>query len=119
MKITEPSILIRINQKYQEGMSGQALLEITRGIWKVGARREKAQYAFAVYQGIVKEVYRIKSWHPQGTLKYQTRKDFTSTGRWEFDGELAPQDIRDKYVDESVSEFFPRNAQNPIKYVNC
>ncbi|MBI5847819.1 MAG: hypothetical protein HZB31_07720 [Nitrospirae bacterium] len=50
MKISEPSILIRISQKYQDGMSGQALLEITRGIWKVGTRREKAQYAFIVRQ---------------------------------------------------------------------
>jgi hypothetical protein len=119
MNISEPSILIRINQKYEEGMSRQALLEVTRGIWKVGSRREKAQLAFAVYKGVVKEVYSIKSWHPQGTLEYQTRNDFVSMGRWEFDGDLAPADIRDKYIDKSVEKYFSPHAQNPIKYVNC
>lgn len=119
MIISEPSILIKINQKYQDGMTGQYLLEVTRGIWKVGSRREKAQLAFAIYQGIVKEVYSIKSWHPQGTLIYQTRKDFVSKGRWEFDGKLASDDIRDKYIGKSVAKYFSSHAQNPITYVNC
>jgi hypothetical protein len=121
MNISEPSILIRINKKYHDGISRKQLFEVTRGVWKIGLRREKAQLAFAVYKGIVKEVYVISSWHPAGTLQYQTRTrtDVAYPGRWEFDGKLASQDIRDKYIDESVAEYFSPHAQNPITYVNC
>jgi hypothetical protein len=119
MEISEPAILIRINQKYREGMSGQELFEITRGVWKLGSRRENALLAFAVYKGIVKEVYLIDSWHPAGTLPYRTRKDVHIPGRWEFQGKLAPDAIRDKYLDESVEVYFSKNAQNPIAYVDC
>ncbi len=102
MEISEPAILIRINKKYHENMSRLELFEATRGVWKVGLRREKAYLAFAVYRGIVKEVYAIHSWHPTGTLRYQTRDDVNAPNRWEFEGELAPQDVRDKYIDPST-----------------
>ena len=97
-------------------MSAQELLEATRGIWKLGKRREKAKIAMAVYQGIVREVYRIKKWFPAGNLTYQTRadKDFKNSGRWEFDGEVA-EDLRGQYLHKSVG----KSGQNPIRYVNC
>lgn len=46
--ITEPAVLIRIPKLFTEGMSTQALYEATRGVWKVGDRRESARYALAV-----------------------------------------------------------------------
>ena len=55
--IVEPTILIRINQFYRQGMSGKELYEATRGVWKVGIRREKVRIAMAVFKGFVKEVY--------------------------------------------------------------
>jgi hypothetical protein len=62
--VTEPSILIRINRLYRYGMSIQELYEATRGVWKLGTRRVQAHYAFAVYRGVVREVYQIEGWHP-------------------------------------------------------
>ncbi len=97
-------------------MSSEELYEVTRGIWRVGERnRNKVDYAFSVYQGIVLEVYRVKQWYPAGTLKYKTRdsSEFNTTGRWEFSGSVA-EDIRAQYVDFSVG----KAGQNPIRYVN-
>ena len=65
--IEEPVILIRINKLYRHGMSDIELYDATRGVWKVGARRERASYAFAVFEGIVREVYKINEWFPAGT----------------------------------------------------
>jgi uncharacterized protein len=64
--IHEKAILIRINRLYRYGMSEVELYEATRGVWKIGKRREKADYAFAVFRGIVKEVYKITQWFPAG-----------------------------------------------------
>lgn len=42
-------------------MTKRELYEATRVVWKIGERRNNAQYAMAVYQGIVREVYKIES----------------------------------------------------------
>lgn len=55
--ITENVIAIRINQAYRENMTELELYEATRGYWKVDVKRaEKAQYAFSIYKGIIKEL---------------------------------------------------------------
>jgi hypothetical protein len=115
VEVRHKAILITINQLYRSDMSQKELYEATRGVWKIGPRREKAEYAMAVYQGIVLEVYRIKKWHKAGTLPYQTRdtKGFKSSGRWEFDGAPA-EGIRTHYINKSVG----LGGQNPIRYVN-
>jgi hypothetical protein len=121
VEIDEPSILIRINRLYRYGMSPEELYETTRGVWRAGSRREAAELAFSIYRGIVLEVYTIQTWYPAGTLHYKFRpiEHVRRPGRWEFQGEVAPKEIRDKYVDKSVANYFPRRSQNPIKYVNC
>lgn len=116
VKVVHKAILITINKLYRSDMSSEELYEVTRGIWRVGERnRNKVDFAFAVYQGTVLEVYRVKQWYPAGTLKYKTRdsSDFKDSGRWEFSGSVA-EDIRDQYVDFSVG----KAGQNPIRYVN-
>jgi hypothetical protein len=108
-------ILITINKRYRSGMSPQELYEATRGVWKIGSRRAGAEYAMAVYQGVVREVYLIGSWHSSGTLIYETRAEENTKidGRWEFSGKVA-DDIRNIYV----GNFVGKGGQNPIRYVN-
>ncbi len=116
VKVLHKAILVTINSLYRSDMSKEELYETTRGIWRVGeTRRNKVEYAMALYQGIVLEVYRIKQWYPAGTLKYNTRdsSDFKSSGRWEFSGSIA-KDIRGEYIGFSVGKAY----QNPIRYLN-
>jgi hypothetical protein len=116
-KVKHRTILITINRLYRSDMSAEELYEATRGIWKIGARRSQAELAMSVYQGIVREVYRIRRWLPAGTLKYKTRdsRGFKSSGRWEFEGEVA-RDVRDQYKDFSVRHLLGKKSQNPIRY---
>jgi hypothetical protein len=109
------TILITINKLYRSKMTPLELYEATRGTWVVGAHRFRAEYAMAVYQGIVREVYKIDKWHPAGTLEYQTRDSstFKGNGRWEFSGNVA-DDIHQEYIGFSVG----KGGQNPIRYVN-
>ncbi len=119
-KINEPAILIRINRLYHYGMTDTQLYDATRGIWKVGSRREKAEYAFAVYEGIVREVYAIsRPWLPAGSTYFARRPSgYGSRDRWEFVGTLAEDRIRNKYRGKYVGHYFKQGAQNPIAYVN-
>jgi uncharacterized protein len=116
IKVHHKAILITINKLYRSDMSPEELYEVTRGIWRVGVvNRNKVDFAMALFQGIVLEVYRIEQWHPAGTLEYSTRdsSDFKTSGRWEFSGSIA-KDIRDEYIGFSVG----KAGQNPIRYVN-
>ena len=97
-------------------MSELELFEATRGIWKVGPKRDRVDWVFSVFQGVVMEVYRVERWVPAGTLNYETRdkRRLKRAGRWEFEGEVAEESVRKRYVGKRV----PMTGRNPIRYVN-
>lgn len=101
--ITEPAIIININRKYRRFMSDDDLYNATRSAWKLGMKKNKAQYVIASYRGLVREVYKIKSWHQVGD-------------RWEFVGEIANDEAGEKYRNQSLSNYIRKGNQNPIKY---
>ena len=111
-------ILIRINQLYKVGISPLELYESTRGVWRVGANRDSASYALAVYKGVVQEVYRIQAWFPAGSTFYSTRAvdALAAEDRWEFVGAVAEDSVRKRYIFKSVDKRLPDGAQNPIAY---
>lgn len=116
--ITENVIAIKINQAYRENMTDFELYEVTRGYWKVDVKRaEKAQYAFCIYKGMIKEIYKIIQWLPAGTIPRPTLPNAeTPADRFEFIGEIAEENIRDKYIDKSVANLYRKGEANPIKY---
>lgn len=116
VNVRHKALLFTINKLYRSDMTPEELYEATRGIWRVGRRRENAEYAMAVYQGIVREVYRVHKWHPASS-KYRTRSDISEQklrGRWEFEGKVADEDIRREYLGFSVG----KGGQNPVRYEN-
>lgn len=121
--IDENVIIFRIT-KYQLGMSATEIYDLTRRCWKVNVEKaRKADLAFAVYKGIVLEVYRIAEWVP-GHSTYNSipvsdeikRRD-EQEGRWEFVGHVAEDNLREKYVEKNVSGFFKRGNQHPFIYI--
>jgi hypothetical protein len=117
-KIKEPGILIRINKLYRYGMSPVELYDATRSAWKVGPRRDDAKLAFAVYEGVIREAYKITGWFEAGsTYAHQhAGRAVSRPGRWEFVGVIADDRIRKRYVNRFVG--FAPGAQNPVSYVN-
>jgi uncharacterized protein len=73
-----------------------------------------------VFEGVVREVYSIASWHHGGTLQYSTRPadDVDAPDRWEFSGEIAPEPFRSRYRFRSVAAYFKPGLQSPVVYVN-
>ncbi len=123
MKIDEAVIAFKLNKTYKPTMTPMQLYDATRHSWKVGERRNSAEYAFAVFQGEVKEVYKIAIWLPQNsTLNTKDKENIEdktiNTDRWEFVGTIAPEKIRYKYIGKDISDFF-KSKQNPVAYINC
>ncbi|SJM72828.1 hypothetical protein [Psychrobacter piechaudii] len=120
VEITEPSMVIRISQAYREDVTPQELYDVTRSAWKVNLDRANTiDYAFAVYKGEIKEVYKVAGWHEAGTTFVPVREDIIGSGRFEFVGTVAEDAIRDKYLNKSVKHMFKKGAVIPTMYVNC
>jgi hypothetical protein len=122
VEIEVPAILIVINRAFRFGMSPQEIYDATRSAWKVGHKRERAKYAFAVYRGVVREVFVIEKWLPGGSTMRSTDYDGRHDridGRLEFVGQVAEPVVRDRYVGHSVVRYFKTGNRNPILYVNC
>lgn len=122
--ITENVLLIRINQQYHYGMTDFELYEATRTCWVVNQEKaDKLQYAFAVYNGMIMEVYQITAWLPAFSTMNSRNIDTDimerniARGRKEFVGIIAPNEIREKYVGGIVSDLFAPGNSNPIMYV--
>lgn len=124
-KIREPSILIRINQVYRYGMSPVELYDATRTSWKVGERAKKAQLAFAVFEGTIREVYRITGWLQAGSsfnVHFEGKKREVRD-RLEFVGTLAEEVTRKRYINKYVGLLFTPEKQHeensPHRYGQC
>lgn len=126
-RIDDPVVAININRQYPRVNGADDLFQATRSMWRLNRERaNKARYAFAVYQGEIKEVYEVERWVPatEATRRYWRERenlqgdDFRHThdGRSEFSGKLAPDAIRKKYVGKRMPV---RHSQNPIRYFNC
>jgi len=116
-------LLIRINQLFRHGMSPEELYEATRGVWKIGARRNSVRHVLALYQGVVKEVYAVEGWEPANWRVYRFRADELKArekqdvGRWQFGGSVAKEPIRGRDLGKDVSKYLVKGAMNPIQYV--
>jgi len=116
--IKEKVILIKLTDTFRYNMDPIELYDYTRGIWMVGSRREKADYAFAVYDGVIQETYRYKAHTTFSTrITAESWKKF-SDKRWEFVGDISAL-MQKKYKYKSVVDYYKQGARNPIRYVNC
>lgn len=113
--------LIRINRRFERGMTDDELYEATRAWWRIGSRSRNLgaatapEWAFAVYGGVVRAVYRIdgwESWTDDGAPEHANRN-----GRWAFRG-TRNRRMEEIYLNGDVSEYFGV-SQNPVRYVNC
>jgi hypothetical protein len=106
----EPAILININQKYLDNKNNpEKLYEATSKYWRVDIRRSNSiALACAVYRGIIREIYLVRQWKKAENI-YLDRAYFI--------GEVAPEQIRNLYINKSVEQYTKGNSQNPINYV--
>jgi len=125
--INEPAILIRINQAFRYSMTPMELYDYTRGHWVLNPENARnAKYAFSIYKGIIQEVYEVAGWFSAGTtFSVRENNEYVKRdagdrvdNRFEFVGNLAPQNIRDKYILKSVEHLFKNGNSNPIMYLN-
>lgn len=107
--IKDRVLLLNINQTYREWMTEEEVLQIAYRAWGVDAKRMKnAEYALAVYQDEVKGVFKIISWY----------RDKVEPKKWAFEGEIAEESIRSKYIGMRGLRW-EQGYMDSFIYVNC
>ena len=93
------------------------LYERVRREWAVSLGRVRnIRLALGVYDSKVVEVYRVAGWFHTGELMRPDGDIPPAEGRVEFVGNLASDDLRERYKDRLVTDLF--HGQNPIRYVS-
>ena len=124
--IIHPVIMFKLTQSYEQAMEPWQLYAVTRGQWKMDINKAKQfKYALACDAGLVVEVYEIETWHQSNEtmseeeLLYRRAKGLHAgeTGRIEFVGKIAPEEIRKQYNKTNVVKYWGR-SQTPFKYIN-
>lgn len=108
IEITEKVILIKINASYHDGMSKDEIFKATKGNWKLSLEKARnTEYVFSIVNGTIMEVFKTLSWN-----------QCCDSDRISFEGIIAPDNVRDKYIDKSVKHFYTKGEANPCKYLN-
>src|SRR6266699_4312369 len=102
-------VLIRLNNSFGRSVGdAEQLYDATRRWWRVGDRARDLgsarapEWAMAVYQGVVRAVYRIEGWEqpPQAQIGGDPKHE----GRWGFFGTPDPS-MEALYLHRDVSSY--------------
>lgn len=121
-RVVEPVVLVNIAREWDPALSPDDLYERTRRYWHCAPQRHTADYAMVVGDGVIREVYRIDSWHEVDMATEQLdpgRKGVDQplphhTKRQAFEGHVA--DEMRHYIGQSVRHLV---GQNPVRWLNC
>lgn len=117
-KIGEDCILININKKYKRGIGGQSIYLTTKEIWTIRKNRlPQIKYVLSEYKGLVVEVFKVNEW-------YEKERGYTPLAKrfgemkigYGFNGEIAPNEIRNLYLNKSISHVKKKGAASAIRY---
>ena len=107
----EPVILLNIKNQFYRGIGATELYKITRGNWSVNLNRvSNIKIVCAVAFGIIREVYVPEMWLFSGKVNKKGNKLYY------FEGKIAPQKTREKYLHKSVAKYCKKGSQTSIKY---
>ena len=92
----ELTILLKINERYRDGMSPEEIYDKTKDAWTIRLERVKGKVglACAVDGGVIKGVFKVDDW------SYYPHKG--PRRKIQFKGKPAPPEIWDKYIGKSV-----------------
>lgn len=113
----EPAVLIKITNVDSSVLASRyELYERVRGEWAISLDRVRnVRLVLGVHDGRIVEVYRVAGWFYAGEVMRRDDGFVPSEGRVEFVGNLASDELRERYRGRAVTDLF--RGQNPIRYV--
>lgn len=112
-KLEDKVIIININREYKRARDEKSIYEATKERWVIAEyRRKEIKYVLSEFRGLIIEVFEIDHWYPVSTTDLNGKEKI----RWGFNGKVAPESIRSKYLNKSVAHHKSKGTANPIRY---
>lgn len=111
--IDDNCIIININATYKRGAGVEAIYNATKETWKMAEwRPAKYEYVLSEYRGLIREVFKINEWYSKERPD-KHGKLYTGYG---FNGIVASEDIRKRYINKSIKGIKPKGYGYPTIY---
>jgi uncharacterized protein len=112
-KLDDFVIFININKLYKRGGDVEKIYQATKASWVIGKEKlNKIKFALSEYRGLIVEVFEVDEWYEVPVVDKNGKQKI----RWGFNGKVASDEIRNKYINKSVAHAKKRGAANPIYY---
>lgn len=116
--IPKDTIIININNSYKRASGAHKLYTATKERWRMNKSRLKGiKYVLSEYRGLIVEVFEVEKWYP---IKRQYNPGSKKAGKtyigYGFDGHVAPDIVRNEFLNKSVAHKKKRGASNPVIY---
>ena len=121
--ITDNVIVFRLTDTYHENMTPVELYDATRQFWNITLKSvEGLDYALAIHDNVVLEVYKIEKWYPAFTTlttrpEYYHKQPEKNPIKYEFIGRIAEDKIRNKYLGKSTKGLFKSGNRRVFNYI--
>lgn len=111
--IDDDCIIININGTYKRGAVADAIYVATKETWKMADWRPALyKYVISEYRGLIREVFKIQNWY----TKERPDKYGRLYNGYGFDGIVAEEAVRNKYISKSIKGVKPRGYGYPVVY---
>jgi hypothetical protein len=104
-RIDRPVLVLKLNRLWEPDMNHDDLLEVSRGVWRVGKEvRDRAEIALVISFGVIRGVYDIdqRAWKPATEPKHK--------GKWVFNGQVS----KDKTLKALVGTDMGKQVKNQV-----
>lgn len=118
-EIPKNCMIININRSYKRSYSRENDIYIaTKEIWRLSKNRLKSiEYVLSEYKGRIVEVFKVNRWYKKRRYYNKGSQKYGQTYfGYGFDGEVAPELIREKYINKSIAHHKKRGSANVVRY---
>lgn len=117
-EISGDCIIININRRYKRGIGGQSIYEATKETWTIAKQRiPLLKYVLSEYKGLIVEVYEVVEWYEKERGYMPSAKKYGQTKiGYGFNGKVAPDEIRNKYINKSITHTKIKGSASAIRY---
>lgn len=133
--IGDNCVIININKTYERGNGADAIYQATKETWFIGKEKVKQlKYVLSEYRGLIVEVFEVEEngWYEKLRPKNKTKldankkpildtkgkkiKEIVQAIGYGFNGNIAPNEIRNLLVNKSIAHKKSRGQANVIRY---
>lgn len=117
-KIETNCIVININKKYERGSGENTIYNATKETWTIDKiKLSELKYVLSEYRGLIVEVFEVETWYEKERGYTPRAKKFGQTKiGYGFDGKVANEQIRNRYINKSIAHTKKKGAASAIRY---